>query len=83
MRARVLADLLTAATGLLSVHTQGAHTVEVLTPTLEFEEGPLATEPTTGGSVSAAGLTATGTLLAVLSQILVLHCPVYDRRQRL
>jgi hypothetical protein len=57
--------------------------VEVLTPTLEFEEGPLATEPTTGGSVSAAGLTATGTLLAVLSQILVLHCPVYDRRQRL
>ncbi len=55
MRAHVLAGLLTAATGLLSVQAEAA-----LTPTLEFSEGPLATIPVTGGSVSAAGLTATG-----------------------
>ncbi len=55
MRARVLAGLLTAATGLLSIQAQAA-----LTPTLEFEEGPLAAAPTTGGSLSGAGLTATG-----------------------
>ena len=55
MYARVLAGLLTAATGLLSVHARAA-----LTPTLEFNEGPLATRPVTGGSVSGAGLTATG-----------------------
>jgi hypothetical protein len=59
MHARVLAGLLTAATGLLSVHARAA-----LTPTLEFEEGPLATRPSAGGSVSAAGLTATGAPLA-------------------
>ena len=55
MRAYILASLLTAATGLLSVPAQAAPT-----PTLEFEEGPLASVPTTGGIVSAAGLTATG-----------------------
>jgi hypothetical protein len=55
MHARILAGLLTAATGLLSAHAQAA-----LTPTIEFEEGPLASEPITTGSVSAGGLTATG-----------------------
>lgn len=55
MRARVLAGLLTAVTGLLSVQAQAA-----LTPTIEFEEGPLATAPVTSGSISGAGLTATG-----------------------
>jgi len=55
MRAHVLAGLLTAATGLLSVPAHAAST-----PTIEFEEGPLATKPATGGTVSVADLTATG-----------------------
>lgn len=55
MHARILAGLLTAATGLLSAHAQAA-----LTPTIEFEEGPLASLPITTGSVSAGGLTVTG-----------------------
>ena len=55
MRARVLAGLLTAVTGLLSVEAHAA-----LTPTIGFEEGPLATVPVTSGIVSGAGLTATG-----------------------
>jgi hypothetical protein len=55
MRARILAGLLTAATGLLSVQAQAA-----LTPTLEFQEGPLASVPVASGSISGAGLTATG-----------------------
>ena len=45
MRARVLAGLLTAVTGLLSVEAHAA---------------PLATVPVTSGIVSGAGLTATG-----------------------
>jgi hypothetical protein len=55
MRAHILAGLLAAATGLLSAHAQAA-----LTPTIEFEEGPLASVPVTGGSISGGGLTATG-----------------------
>ncbi len=55
MHARILAGLLTAATGLLSAHAQAA-----LTPTIEFEEGPLAAALNTSGSISGAGLTAIG-----------------------
>jgi len=55
MFARALAGMLTAATGIMSVQAQAA-----LTPTIEFQEGPLATVPVTDGSVSGAGLTATG-----------------------
>jgi hypothetical protein len=55
MRAHVLAGLLTATTGLLSVQAQAASM-----PTIEFEAGPLATEPVTSGSVSALGVTVTG-----------------------
>jgi PEP-CTERM motif len=58
MRAHVLAGLLAATTGLLSVQARAG-----LTPTIEFEAGPLATEPVTTGSVSALGVTATGTPL--------------------
>jgi hypothetical protein len=55
MRAGILAGLLTAVTGLLSVEAHAA-----LTPTIEFQEGALASVPVTGGSISGAGLTATG-----------------------
>jgi hypothetical protein len=55
MRAHVLAGVLTAATGLLTAQAQAG-----LLPTIEFEAGPLATEPVTSGSVSALGVTVTG-----------------------
>jgi hypothetical protein len=55
MRARVLAGLLTAATGFLSAQAQAG-----LPPTIEFEEGPLASTPITTGSVSVGGFTVTG-----------------------
>jgi hypothetical protein len=53
MRARVLAGLLTVATGLLSIQAQAAPT-----STVEFQDGPVITVPVNGGSVSGAGLTA-------------------------
>jgi hypothetical protein len=56
MRTHFFSGVLTAATGLLSFHAQAA----ALTPTIEFEEGPLAAAPVTSGNVSGAGLTATG-----------------------
>jgi hypothetical protein len=55
MRAHALAGLLTVATGLLVAQAQASPA-----PTLEFEEGPLAAAPTTGGLISGAGLTAIG-----------------------
>jgi hypothetical protein len=61
MRTHFFSGVLTAATGLLSFHAQAA----ALTPTIEFEEGPLAAAPVTSGNVSGAGLTATGAPLIV------------------
>jgi hypothetical protein len=55
MRARVMAGLLTAATGLFSAHANAA-----LTPTIEIEAGPVASVPITSGSVSLDGVTVTG-----------------------
>ena len=55
MRVHALAGLLTVAAGLLAAQAQA-----VPSPTIEFEEGPLAAAPNTSGEISGGGLTAIG-----------------------
>ncbi len=56
MRTLTMAGMLAAATALVSLHANAAP----LTPTIEFEEGPVASAPVTSGSVSFGGITVTG-----------------------
>jgi hypothetical protein len=56
MRSLSMAGILAAATVLVSVHANAAP----LTPTIQFEDGPVASIPITSGSLSFNGLTVNG-----------------------
>ena len=56
MRTSSVASILAATTTLIAVHANAAP----LTPTIEFEIGPVATIPITSGSVGFDGITVTG-----------------------